>query len=793
MGRRKARASQSDAPPTRPARAEQFALFVLLALIPLRATINETHTLEVPRMFREIAATQAHPGYTLLFSFLIIGIGLWRWLSRTARFSRNWLPTGGELGFVVLVIATTIAFIQAGQKHLALTGGINLLGAIVYGFTLRSLLSSPARVRLTCYVLIATGVMLAVKGGLQHLIEHPNTLTFFEENKEDLLKNSLYSEGMLHDYEQRLRSAELSGYYPHSNVYGSHMILLLMATLAPVMDRLRRNVSRLTLLIPILAFGMLAAIVFLGTGKGPIIGATAAVVTFAVGALGAKLLTRFRFVTWALAWLVALGGVAGVGMILQKDEAALGRSLQFRHMYWRGAAALVEDRGLLGVGPLNFGRHFTQYKPVECPEEVESPHSWIVQLLTEWGLLGLIGFSLMLLGMSWRVARLSDSPDAVLEDTHRSARPDDIDAPTDRSRRPLETKRNEATPNMVYWSVALGALLFLLLAQHYSTNAYLLLVYLGLGLVLPFLLGLLMTAIETNDNPEISNTELGAMAVPLFAGAVGFLVHTAIDLALFEGGPATTFFAMIAAGFAALSLRQRADDPENTSPLPSILQSRVAVIVGLAIVTGGVVLFNRAGNYQRDLSIARRNPVGTRIWRTYMKQPQALAYQAAHRRYSLDATSLSEWVEQLIPRARTIGQFDTALAAVDTHQQRDPFNALGHNLKGTLLRGRFEVSENIDDLKQAAGEYEMFLATYPTNPDRHIYLANVLLQLADAAQHPEFRTRAVQHLRRALELEGQRVYVSQPNRKSAEEIQQLEQLIQQLETLNQATSQPAVE
>ncbi len=786
MSRRKASANPTGAPAARRARAEQIALFVLLALIPLRATINETHTFEVPRMFREIAATQAHPGYTLLFSFLIIGIGVWRWLSRVAKLDRRWWSTGGEPGFAILAIATVIALVQAGQKHLALVGGINLLGAIVYGFTLRSLLTSPARVRLTCYVLVATGVMLAVKGGLQHFIEHPNTLAYFEENKAELLKNSLYSEGMLHDYEQRLRSAELSGYYPHSNVYGSHLILLLMATLAPVMDRLRRKVSRLTLLVPLVAFGMLAAIVFLGTGKGPIIGATAALVTFSIGALGVRYLTRFRYIALALAWFAAISGVVGVALVLQQDEAALGRSLQFRHMYWRGAAAMIEERGTMGVGPLNFGRHFTRYKPVECPEEVESPHSWIVQLLAEWGVLGLAGFVVMLVGMSWRVARLSRPPDA----TDVASTQTNVDAAGEagaNQTRPVNAAGRLPTPNMIYWSGALGAVIFLLLAQHYLTNAYLLAVYLGLGLVLPFLLGLLMTAIETHDDTEISDAALGSVAIPLFAGAIGFLVHTAIDLALFEGGPVTTLFAMIAAGFAALSLKHQAQSDGAPVDSPPALQRRIAAIAGLTVIAIGVVMFNIAGSYQENLSVARRNPVGTRIWRTYMSQPQALAYQAANSRYPLDATSLGEWVEQLIPRARTIGQFDTALAAADAHQQRDPFNALGHNLKGTLLRGRFEVSEDIDDLKQAAGEYEMFVAAYPTHPDRHIYLANVLVQLADAARHPEFRTRAIQHLRRALELESQRVYVSQPNRKSAQDIRQIEETIQRLERLNQST------
>ena len=56
----------------------------------------------------------------------------------------------------------------------------------------------------------------------------------------------------------------------------------------------------------------------------------------------------------------------------------------------------MREHGLWGVGASNFGRHFTHYKPVECPEDVQDPHSWIVRAATEWGWLGLISPALML-------------------------------------------------------------------------------------------------------------------------------------------------------------------------------------------------------------------------------------------------------------------------------------------------------------------------------------------------------------------------------------------------------------
>ena len=810
MSRRKLKQYQSAPPPAakdaavKPPLLEQLALFVLLALIPIRSVINETPTFEVPRLFRDIEASQqAHPGFTLLFSCLILAIGVWRLCGRWPLTLRAWLPTGGELGFGFLALATIISVSLAGQKHLALTGGLNLLGVIAYGFTLRSLLDSPARVRLTCYVLLATGAVLATKGALQHFYEHPNTLAYFEENKAELIKSSTYSPGMLHDYEQRMRSAELSGYYPHSNVYGSNLILLLLAALAPVMDRWGRRVSRWSLLAPVAIFGMLGAIVFLATGKGPIVGAFAGLSVFVLGVLGRSMSARLRGTVLVAGWLIAVGAAVGVTYVLNQDEAALGRSIQFRHMYWRGAAEMVADCGMGGVGPLNFGRHFTRYKPVECPEEVESPHSWIVQLLTEWGLLGLVGFVVLLIGMSWRVAYPQGGRSKHEEDeSGASPQANDCDAQTDSQRTSdalttqatnisgstkAQTDSNSAPINLLHWGTLFTLVTGLLSLALFPANLYLIILFLGLGLLLPLLIGFLLSAIETSDDPIISNEPLGYVAIPLFAGAVGFLVHTAVDLALFEGGPATTCFAMLAAAFAAQNMNaHKSNDP---SMVAERCYPRTGLIAGAVVLLTGVSLFVTASRYQHALIKARRNPVATRIWRSYMSQPQAQAYAEATRTYPLDATAVGEFVEQMIPRARTMSQFETAIAEADRHLRRDPFNDLGHNLRGTLLRRRYDVSEDIDDLKSAAREYEVYVAGYPTNPDRHIYLADVLVQLAGAANQPELRDRAINHLRRALELEARRVYVSEPNRKTPGDIAQIEASIERLQQMFVPTSQ----
>ena len=71
----------------------------------------------------------------------------------------------------------------------------------------------------------------------------------------------------------------------------------------------------------------------------------------------------------------------------------------FRSFYWQGAANLIRDQGLWGIGADNFGRYFTRYKDVECPEDVEDPHSWPVKALSEWGVLGLLALAVLVMGV----------------------------------------------------------------------------------------------------------------------------------------------------------------------------------------------------------------------------------------------------------------------------------------------------------------------------------------------------------------------------------------------------------
>ena len=63
-----------------------------------------------------------------------------------------------------------------------------------------------------------------------------------------------------------------------------------------------------------------------------------------------------------------------------------------RWQYWRASVEMYRDFFPNGVGPGNFATFYTRYKPPAALETVSDPHNFLLSLLTQYGLIGFIGF-----------------------------------------------------------------------------------------------------------------------------------------------------------------------------------------------------------------------------------------------------------------------------------------------------------------------------------------------------------------------------------------------------------------
>lgn len=763
-------------------RFDQVLLCILLAMIPLRAIINESVTFEVARLFRHVQALGiANPGTTFLFNLVIVLVAAATWIRRLANGNPKYRWTGGEPGLALLAVTGGISVFIAGQKHLALIGAVNFLTLILYGLTLRQFLTSPWRVRLALAIIVGTAGVILAKGAYQYFVEQPETIEYWNEHKAELLGNDATASsgkaaGMEHDYEMRMLSRLVSAYYPHANVLGSHLILFIMAGAALISDRLarirRKLISTLTLIVPVLVIvgGFFA---LRGTdSKGAVACGILAMILWGVGAILARWIRRFPGSTAVGLWALGIAGVISLALFLRSHEAAFGKSIQFRNMYWRGAVAMIEDGHILGVGPNNFGRHFLRYKPVECPEEVESPHSWIVQLASEWGLPGLLAFLVVLGGFSWRLSR----PES-----------DDL-------------SREERSPpgSIVWWSIAVGGCAFAYwLIQHAIEPIEVLVFSLAIAAV-PWMITAILVAFESRDDSTFADTPLAGVLPPVVAGVLCFLLHTGIDLAMFDGGPATTFFAMIAIALAANAMPTTDAEPVAISQFVLPPRASFAKIAGIATVLFAIVAFVQFvakpfacfNALQRGRTDTDRMPFDR-----YLSIGAGASYRRAIDAYTLDGTAASELVEQLIPLVQSVDNADVALATVDIYAERDPYDGLYHNLRGTINSQKYEMTKDITFLKAATREYQQYVNDYPTSPLRHIYAANLYTLLARDAHDPAARDEAIKHLETALELDEKRIYVSKPNRLPPEQIAQIHEAVRQLRAMSftTPTSEPTTQ
>ncbi len=792
------------------------ALLILLALIPLRAVILETHTFELPRLFRNIAAPPgAQPGTTLFIVALIGLIATLVCCARLSRQGRRYRWTGAEPGAGLLVVAGVVSVLNAGQKHLALIGTLDFLGMVLYMLTLRQLLTRPWHIRLATTVILATGAMVVAKCAYQHYYEFPLTVEFYEEQKAQLTQNAPDSPidplraGRLHDYEQRLRSGAVTGYFGHANVLGSYLILVVMVGIAVATGRYRRRPAW-SLVVPLLV-GVAGVVTLIGTqSKGAVAACAIAIVIWAVwrwiaarmrasddtppqspaaDSPASRLVSsrsssqsrprRSRIVPrlWIVFWLAMLIAGLGVGGVLTCRPDAFGRSMQFRSMYWQGAWDMLADRGPWGVGANNFGRLFTRYKSVECPEEVQSPHSWIVAAAAEWGVIGLAGVLLLFVGVSRQLARAGPrfTDEATMQRRARPPPPARRDAPVQEG-------------SIIIWIAGVSAIAFgwyawLLAGADPGYWAITILVAAA-----PWVVGFAVCAIEKTESTRIADDSPGPLLAGLCAGMIGFLLHAGIDLAMFHSGAATTFFAVMAV---ALALRQPHVSKQTTEPGPSNARhpqpSEPARLVpvcreparlvpvfpsggslalgafGLAAVALLLIfLVLPATQLGRLLETSRRSKAPP-TWRQYMASSAFAAYADASALYTLDGTALEEWTYELSRRVSNARQVDFAIDCATAAQRRDPNNIKAWHHLARLYERRFDFGHDPTDLERAVANLRQAVAAYPTSPSKRLALADLLERQAEATGSPEARGDAAKELQLALDLDERRKYVSEPH------------------------------
>ena len=540
----------------------EYIIFGLcLCVIALRATFTEA--LNPHAAIRSGGLTNTV--YSLVISGVLILLFLiWFWVNFSAgKFSYR--RTNLELGIYVFVIASILSGLAAANKRLTITNIVTLLAPILMAFILVQILNSRSRIKLLLYVIATLGIVSTYQC-YEQFHWNREQIKFYEQNPEAVLASQGISPNSLKQwqYEHRLYSKDIRGFFTTSNSAGSFAILASFAAMALVLEKFKNrkdshiNTGKLIISSAagvVVIFGLL-----LTKSKGAITAGAISAIMFVTYLCFGKQLKKYKkaiLITCSLLALFITAAVIWFGSTY--DKLPGGNSMLVRWQYWQASAKMSADSFPLGVGPGNFATFYTHYKPSAALETVSDPHNFILSLLSQYGIAGLLGFiALFLLPLS----KIVNTNFVTMEDDSRTIS--------------LRTK-------ITLLIIISAALLFIrpilmpMPADGTSQQIAAAALILYIMPVFVFIAGfaLLITAENKTQNSALT-------IAALFCAVVGVLIHNLIDFAIFEPAVYTTLWAVMACLIAA---NHHAKSTPYIVKQPRFVSKLLVVLISIAIVS----------------------------------------------------------------------------------------------------------------------------------------------------------------------------------------------------------------
>lgn len=770
---------------------ERGAFFVLLLLIGMRPLLSETYE-SAEGIFAEyvravnIATSATTAGFDVaiwLAAVAVTVVGVWRFLSGRGT---AWRWTGLEIGFVCMAVAAAVSIIvAASNRRLALNASVDWLSGLALAMLIANLCRDRLRLALVLAVVAAAGAASGVRSVMQVTTEFRETREDYERNKDTLWGAVPPDDPRRQLYERRMNANEATGFLAHSNAQGSLLLLCGFGTLAAG-GWARAGWTRWALY----AGGVVQlALIALTGSRGAMLAAGCGLGLLLMLYAGRTMLRRHWRAALAVGWVLVVLGGAGVMLLGQVRGGLPGSSLEFRWNYWQVTAAIVGEHPWTGVGALNYDRAYLCHKPIEFPEEIRDPHNFVLSILAQWGVLGLLGLVLSLVGGSIMAVRAWAQPPAD-------------SAP---GLEPTEKPQPELTRWLLavvggYVLLRLWLMRGLMSVPGGQAQIFVDVVQYGITWAATFLA--VVVAATRGDEQG------GAVArLAVLCGIGAFLLHNTIDFPLFVPGTLTVFAAMVGialaqtSGFSAQGSGEKQETPiarpgQGARPESSRGRSVAMAIAPVALATLGLglVLFfvyvpvSRASAWLEQARARRGN---------------AKSYLAAASADPLDPTPLVELTERQLrgrddaPHAEGL-DLDVALARLDKAVERDPRQISLYRMRAGLCILRYGVSNSERDLRDAITAARHALQLYPSSPDEHLGLARVLAHAAVATGSREWADQAREEYAKALALDAARPGTDEvrkwsPRRRADVEaaIVALDQVMDARATENAAQTQPS--
>lgn len=716
---------------------ERISLLLLAVVVFVRPLVPESYD-AAPSAFGTVLGTVTDPSPLTSLGFdLVILIGTAGWLlARILGRARPFPKTGLAVGTVVVAIAATLSCLACGNKRVAVNASIDWICGPILTIALVGLMQTRWRQRLVIAGILASAGVQAAQCFDQQFISFDETWQQYQS-----MKNELWAaQGIQLDsprvrlFEGRMRARESSGFFPHSNVAGSYLILCGMVAMGVALSRWKRardGVGRLLAGGCALAVPWILGAAFLTKSLGALLSGGVGICLWIVLVWRRRWIATHCVKAWILGWLLAsVGLLAVVGHGLYHDSLP-GQSLDFRWKYWRASTGMIAEHPLAGVGRENFGSHYLRHKAIEASEEVTTPHNLFVQAAADWGIPGLGGILIMMLGAS----RVLIRPVARQPFDHRASI-----VPTLRQ--------------VLLFACGLATVVALMRIPLLGTADRAFLYYTTVTTGIVWLAGFILFAAVPIACDTSEDEGFRTIATGTVVGLFAFLLHEMINFALFVPGTATTFFALLA-----VCLVDRQSMP--TAPQKAIAAGRYfpfAAIIGTTalLLWIGVVPVARSTRLMRLVRDAAHTPATAPIAN---HSANSLFLRAADAD-PLDPTPLLERARWLMAvsehRPVRAEAFRLAVDSLDAASERDPFNVKYPRLQVRLYRQWASYSPEVGHFTAAMSAARRALKCYPLDPPGIAMLADCQEQAAMAAGSSELLSAAYESYGKALVLDDAR-------------------------------------
>jgi hypothetical protein len=335
-------------------------------------------------------------------------------------------------------------------------------------------------------------------------------------------------------YEHRLYSKDIKGYFTTGNSLGSFLILTGFTTFGLIAGKLKRYRKTREGLVDaaILSFILFAQVLcfMASTSKGAGSAALLGFVMLLAWIFFKDIIRKRRHLVFTAS---ALGGGAVLAVITAYAvfTATLpgGKSMMVRAEYWFATARMIADNYLTGVGGGNFGYYYTQYKMPASIETVQDPHNMFLSIFSQYGILGLAGFFLIIFVPLTRIIMPKNEIDGAV----------------------LNTGKNTYSHGGRFkYSIAILITVTLFIVRPFlipvegSDDSGVMLYIMIVMYAAPAFIFLLVVWLM--DKAVGDEVDLEYLQAAMFCGIVAMLLHNFIDMAIFEPGVMSMFFLVVA-------------------------------------------------------------------------------------------------------------------------------------------------------------------------------------------------------------------------------------------------------